>query len=55
MVQMGLTAKDLAPAIGRQNRVYEVLNRKRELTLPISDAITNAAKPAGKVRSKIYL
>ncbi|HBZ15557.1 MAG TPA: transcriptional regulator [Pantoea sp.] len=35
MDQMGLTAKDLAPAIGRQNRVYEVLNRKRELTLPM--------------------
>ncbi len=32
---MGLTAKDLAPAIGRLNHVYEVLNRKRELTLPM--------------------
>jgi len=31
--QAGLTPKDLVPAIGRLNRVYEVLNRKRPLTL----------------------
>jgi len=35
MEQMGLTAKDLVPAIGRPNRVYEVLNNKRALTLPM--------------------
>jgi HTH-type transcriptional regulator/antitoxin HigA len=33
MDQRGLTAKDLEPMIGRSNRVYEVLNRKRPLTL----------------------
>jgi HTH-type transcriptional regulator/antitoxin HigA len=33
MEQAGLTAKDLAPSIGRLNRVYEILNRKRPLTL----------------------
>jgi HTH-type transcriptional regulator/antitoxin HigA len=33
MEQQGLTAKDLEPLIGRRNRVYEVLNRKRSLTL----------------------
>lgn len=33
MEQQGLTAKDLEPLIGRSNRVYEVLNRKRSLTL----------------------
>ena len=33
MEQRGLTAKDLEPMIGRTNRVYEVLNRKRPLTL----------------------
>jgi len=33
MDQRGLTAKDLTPMIGRTNRVYEVLNRKRNLTL----------------------
>lgn len=35
MEQAGLTAKDLEPMIGRLNRVYEVLNRKRALTLPM--------------------
>jgi HTH-type transcriptional regulator/antitoxin HigA len=33
MEQMGLTPKDLEPMIGRLNRVYEVLNHKRPLTL----------------------
>lgn len=33
MEQKGLTAKDLTPMIGQLNRVYEVLNRKRPLTL----------------------
>lgn len=31
--QSGLTVKDLEPIIGRPNRVYEVLSRKRPLTL----------------------
>ena len=35
MEQSGLSAADLAPAIGRTNRVYEVLNGKRALTLPM--------------------
>jgi len=33
MEQLGLTPKDLQPMIGRMNRVYEVLNHKRPLTL----------------------
>jgi len=33
MEQAGLTVKELEPMIGRPNRVYEVLNRKRPLTL----------------------
>lgn len=33
MEQAGLTPKDLVPAIGQLNRVYEVLSRKRPLTL----------------------
>ena len=33
MEQTGLTPKDLQPLIGRLNRVYEILNRKRPLTL----------------------
>ncbi|MGZ0782346.1 transcriptional regulator [Pseudomonas sp. TKO26] len=35
MEQSGLSAADLTPAIGRTNRVYEVLNGKRALTLPM--------------------
>lgn len=35
MEQSGLTPKDLEPMIGRRNRVYEILNRKRSLTLPM--------------------
>ena len=33
MEQSGLSAKDLEPMIGKSNRLYEVLNRKRPLTL----------------------
>ena len=33
MEQHGLTAKDLVPFVGSRSRVYEVLNRKRRLSL----------------------
>ncbi len=33
MEQKGLTVKDLEPMIGKSNRVYEILNHKRALTL----------------------
>ena len=33
MEQQGLKPQDLEPMIGQRNRVYEVLNRKRKLTL----------------------
>jgi len=33
MERKGLTVKDLQPMIGQSNRVYEVLSRKRPLTL----------------------
>lgn len=33
MEQSGLSVKDLEPIIGKSNRVYEVLNRRRPLTL----------------------
>ena len=33
MEQEGMTIKDLEPIIGKSNRVYEVLSRKRPLTL----------------------
>jgi HTH-type transcriptional regulator / antitoxin HigA len=35
MEQAGLTVKDLEPMIGLSNRIYEVLNGKRSLTLPM--------------------
>lgn len=36
MAQAGLTVKDFEPMIGRSNRVYEVLARRRPLTLPMT-------------------
>jgi HTH-type transcriptional regulator/antitoxin HigA len=39
MEQSGLTIKDLEPVIGRKNRVYEVLNRKRALTLRMIEGL----------------
>ena len=33
MEQKGLSVKDLEPMIGKSNRVYEILNHKRSLTL----------------------
>ncbi len=36
MEQMGLTARDLEPMIGRRNRVYEILNRRRPLTMKMA-------------------
>ena len=47
MEQGGLTVKDLVPSIGQPNRVYEVLNRKRGLTLEmISNLHRNLGIPA---------
>lgn len=40
MEQQGLTVDDLVPAIGRKNRVYEVLARKRPLTLRMIQALS---------------
>lgn len=36
MEQRGLGPKDLEPIIGRRNRVYEILNRKRPITLKMA-------------------
>jgi HTH-type transcriptional regulator/antitoxin HigA len=44
MEQGGLTVKDLVPSIGQPNRVYEILNRKRGLTL---DMIRNLHRNLG--------
>lgn len=39
MEQQGLGPKDLVPMIGQLNRVYEVLNRRRPLTLAMIRAL----------------
>jgi HTH-type transcriptional regulator/antitoxin HigA len=39
MEQSGLTVKDLVPVIGRKNRVYEVLSRRRTLTLRMIEGL----------------
>lgn len=39
MEQQGLGPKDLVPMIGQLNRVYEVLSRKRPLTLAMIRAL----------------
>jgi len=39
MEQQGLSVDDLVPVIGRKNRVYEVLARKRPLTLRMIEGL----------------
>lgn len=36
MEQRNLTAKDLVPYIGQRNRVYEILNHRRPLTMAMA-------------------
>ena len=42
MEQQGLTVEDLVPIIGRKNRVYEILARKRPLTLRMIERLHEA-------------
>ncbi|KMQ73120.1 helix-turn-helix domain-containing protein [Marinobacter subterrani] len=42
MEQQGLTVDDLVPVIGRKNRVYEILARKRPLTLRMIEGLHEA-------------
>jgi len=46
MEQRALTVKDLEPMIGRSNRVYEILNRKRPLTSRYLELHTDLGIPA---------
>lgn len=39
MEQQELNVDDLVPVIGRKNRVYEILNRKRSLTLRMIEGL----------------
>jgi len=38
-LQKGLSVDDLVPVIGRKNRVYEILARKRPLTLRMIEGL----------------
>jgi len=38
-LQKGLTVDDLVPVIGRKNRAYEILTRKRPLTLRMIEGL----------------
>ncbi len=61
MEQSGLSASDLSPAIGRTNRVYEVLNGTRSLTLPMIWKLhslfgipaESLIKPVSRIRSMV--
>ena len=46
MERKGLTVKDLEPMIGKSNRVYEILNHKRSLTLLTQPCCSQAHHPA---------
>jgi len=41
MEQKGMTPKDLVPMIGQINRVYEILSRRRPLTLAMIQRLHN--------------
>ena len=47
MERKGLTVKDLEPMIGKSNRVYEILNHKRSLTLKrLADSVCRKNSPS---------
>ena len=48
MEQQGLSVEDLVPVIGRKNRVYEVLARKRPLTLRMIEGLHERFSIPGK-------
>jgi HTH-type transcriptional regulator/antitoxin HigA len=52
--QMGLSRRDLEPAIGSRGRVSEVLNRKRPLTLPMVRALSALLHLSMEVLGQAY-
>lgn len=46
MEQAGLTVADMVPYIGPRNRVYDVLGRKRPLTMPMIRRLLSLGIPA---------
>ena len=49
MEQGGLSVDDMVPYIGPRNRVYEVLNGKRPLTMPMIRRLLNLGIPAASL------
>ncbi|MGJ7582853.1 helix-turn-helix domain-containing protein [Variovorax sp. RHLX14] len=49
MDQAGLTVADMVPCIGPRNRVYEVLNGKRPVTMPMIRRLLNLGIPAASL------
>jgi len=49
MEQQGLTVQDMVPMIGASNRVYEVLSKKRPLTLSMMKRIRLGLQISGDV------
>lgn len=49
MDQSGLTVADMVPYIGPRNRVYEVLNGKRPVTMPMIRRLLNLGIPAASL------
>lgn len=49
MDQAGLTVGDMVPYIGPRNRVYEVLNGKRPLTMPMIRRLLTLGIPAASL------
>jgi HTH-type transcriptional regulator/antitoxin HigA len=49
MDQAGLTVADMVPYIGPRNRVYEVLNGKRPLTMPMIRRLLTLGIPAASL------
>ncbi|RYF39046.1 MAG: transcriptional regulator [Cytophagaceae bacterium] len=49
MDQAGLTVADMVPYIGPRHRVYEVLNGKRPVTMPMIRRLLNLGIPAASL------
>ncbi|MBK0114928.1 MULTISPECIES: helix-turn-helix domain-containing protein [unclassified Delftia] len=52
MESRGMTVKDLVPYIGQTNRIYEILNRSRPLTLNMLYRLHDLGIPAESLLSR---
>jgi HTH-type transcriptional regulator/antitoxin HigA len=55
MESRGMTVKDLVPYIGQTNRVYEILSRKRPLTLNMLYRLYDLGVPAESLLSRQHV